>query len=557
VASGTAPLSYQWQKNGTNISGATSPNYTTPATTTADNGSIFDVMVSNSKGSVTSNSATLSVIAAGLAPTITTQPASLTVVTAGQTATFAVVASGTSPLSYQWQKNGTNITGATSPSYSTPATTTADNGSIFHVMVSNSKGSVSSSTATLTVNAAVAAPTITTQPASLTVTAGQTATFTVVASGTAPLSYQWQKNGTNISGATGSTYTTPATTTSDNGSTFVAVVSNSAGSVTSNSATLRVNAAAVAPTITTQPASLTVTAGQTATFTVVASGTAPLSYQWQKNGTNISGAMGSTYSTPATTTSDNGSTFVAVVTNSAGSVTSNSATLTVNPGSQHTYSTTFPLTENPISESGNWVDGHAAGQNCPNANAGTYCWGNVQTNGTMGYGADQQNVYGDAVAILTGNWNPTQSASGVVKINTTPTTTDNEIALHLRMTISSQSISGYEIYCSVMPSNPYCHIARWNGPYNSFCNIESPQGPSIALVNGDTLSATVSGTNPTTITGYRNGTQILQAIDTGQNCSPGGPAGPFTSGTPGIGFFQGLNSNWNYFGFSSFQAQDK
>jgi len=76
-----------------------------------------------------------------------------------------------------------------------------------------------------------------------TVTAGQTATFSVVATGIAPLSYQWQKNGANIAGATSSSYTTPATTTSDNGTMFDVVVSNTAGSVTSNSASLTVNAA--------------------------------------------------------------------------------------------------------------------------------------------------------------------------------------------------------------------------------------------------------------------------------------------------------------------------
>ncbi|PYX65751.1 MAG: hypothetical protein DMG78_29455, partial [Acidobacteria bacterium] len=178
--------------------------------------------------------------------------------------------------------------------------------------------------------ATASSPTITTQPSNQTVTAGQTATFMVVASGTAPLSYQWQKNGANISGATSSSYTTPAATTSDSGSTFDIVVSNSAGTVTSNAATLTVNAAAVAPTITTQPVNQTVTAGQTATFTVVASGTAPLSYQWQRNGANISGATSSSYTTPATTTADSGSTFRVVVTNTAGSATSNAATLTVN-----------------------------------------------------------------------------------------------------------------------------------------------------------------------------------------------------------------------------------
>jgi len=97
--------------------------------------------------------------------------------------------------------------------------------------------------ATPTVNAAPVAPSITTQPASQTVTAGQTASFSVAATGTSPLSFQWNKNGTAISGATSSTYTTPTTTSSDNGALFTVVVSNSAGSITGNAATLTVDAA--------------------------------------------------------------------------------------------------------------------------------------------------------------------------------------------------------------------------------------------------------------------------------------------------------------------------
>src|SRR4029077_8740996 len=108
-----------------------------------------------------------------------------------------------------------------------------DNASTFKVVVSNSAGSATSSAATLTVNPAPVAPTITTQPGNQTVTAGQTATFTVVATGTAPLGYQWQKNGANIAGATATSYTTPATTTADSGSSFDVVVSNTAGTVTS------------------------------------------------------------------------------------------------------------------------------------------------------------------------------------------------------------------------------------------------------------------------------------------------------------------------------------
>ncbi len=303
VAAGTAPLSYQWQKNGASIAGATSASYTTPTTTTSDSGSTFAVVVTNTAGTVTSAVATLTVNPAPVAPTITTPPANQTV-TAGQTAAFTVVAAGTAPLSYQWQKNGVAISGATSSSYTTPATTSSDNGAQFTVVVSNTAGSVTSNAATLTVNAAPVAPSITTQPTSQTVTAGQATSFSVAATGTAPLSYQWQKNGANIAGATTASYTTPATTTSDGGSTFRVVVTNSAGTVTSAAATLTVNAAPVAPSITTQPTSQTVTAGQAASFSVAATGTAPLSYQWQKNAVAISGATSSSYTTPATTSSD-------------------------------------------------------------------------------------------------------------------------------------------------------------------------------------------------------------------------------------------------------------
>src|SRR5467141_3690007 len=161
--------------------------------------------------------------------------------------------------------------------------------------------------------AAAVRPSIATQPQSQSVTAGQTATFSVTATGTAPLTYQWQKNGVAISGATSTSYTTPATTTSDNGTQFTVAVSNSQGSVTSNAATLSVGTTTlVAPAITTQPSSKSILVGQTAAFQVGASGTGPLSYQWRKNGTAISGATAASYTTPAATTTDNGVQFTAV-----------------------------------------------------------------------------------------------------------------------------------------------------------------------------------------------------------------------------------------------------
>ncbi len=177
-----------------------------------------------------------------------------------------------------------------------------------------------------------AAPVITTQPVSQTVGVGQSASFFVIATGSAPLSYQWQKNGANIAGATSASYATPAATTGDNAAKFSVVVSDSSGSVTSIVATLTVDATQGngAPQITTQPASQTVTVGQMAAFTVVATGSPTLTYQWQKNHANIAGANSASYTTPATATSDTGETFDVVVSNSVGTVTSASASLTVN-----------------------------------------------------------------------------------------------------------------------------------------------------------------------------------------------------------------------------------
>src|SRR2546428_1317852 len=170
-------------------------------------------------------------------------------------------------------------------------------------------GSGASASTTLTVNPAPVAPTITTQPASQTVTAGQTATFAVTAIGTAPLNYQWQKAGAPISGATQASYITPPTTSEDNGAQFTVVVSNTAGSVPSSVATLTVNPAPVAPTITSQPASPTVTAGQTGALSVAAAGGAPPRYHWQKARGPPHRGRPAEHTTPPTTSADNGAQF--------------------------------------------------------------------------------------------------------------------------------------------------------------------------------------------------------------------------------------------------------
>ena len=263
-----------------------------------------------------------------VAPAIITQPTSRTVAI-GQLASFSIATTGTAPLSYQWKRNGVAISGATSASYATPVTTAADNGMQFSAVVRNSAGTATSHVAVLIVKATVAAPSISTQPLSQNVTAGQSAKFSVVAGGIAPLTYQWSKNGSSIRGAVSSSYATPVTSISDNGAWFAVLVRNSAGVATSNAVTLNVKAAAVAPSITVQPLARSVVAGQAATFSVTTTGTGPMAYQWKKTGSPITGAISSSYTTALTTPSDNGKQFTVLVSNSAGNVTSIPALLTV------------------------------------------------------------------------------------------------------------------------------------------------------------------------------------------------------------------------------------
>ena len=213
----------------------------------------------------------------------------------------------------------------------------------------------------------------------------------------------------------------------------------------------------------------------------------------------------------------------------------------------HSYSTTFLQTENPMSEGGKWIEGHAAGPGL---------WGNVLTSSGSAYGVDEPTAFGDPSAILAGDWGPAQTATATVKINRTPANKCcHEVELRLRTTISQRSITGYEAYCSVMPTEPYCHIARWNGPNGSYWNFET--GSSKAYVkDGDVMKATVTGSNPTIITLYVNGAQILQATDTGAAGGGFGAYGPFTSGNPGIGFFDNYDNDWKLFGLSSFSVTD-
>ena len=315
IADGTPPLSYQWRFNGTNLLDATNSVLVITNTQLSDAGT-YAVEVSNALGSEESSNAVLIV---GEPPTIVAQPADQTIRLGASTA-FEVVAVGTAPLDYQWSFGGNNLVGATNNQLVIPNVQLSDAGS-YAVSVSNAFGSANSSNALLTVGEA---PAIVIQPTNLAVPVGGAATFNVLAGGTAPLSYQWSFDGTNVLDATNSVLVITNTQLSDAGN-YAVEVSNAYGSEESSNAVLIVGEP---PTIVAQPADQTIRLGASAAFEVVAVGTAPLDYQWSLGGTNLAGTTRNVLVIPSVQSSNVGS-YAVRVSNAFGSANSSNALLTI------------------------------------------------------------------------------------------------------------------------------------------------------------------------------------------------------------------------------------
>jgi Immunoglobulin domain len=254
-----------------------------------------------------------------LALVFETQPLDLTQ-TNGQPGTFAVSVIGDPPLYYQWRFGGTNIAGANQTNY-TIAAVASTNAGDYDVIVSSTSGSITSLLATLTV---VFPPSISIQPTNQTVLKGAPVSFSVTATGDQPLLYQWQFNGTNISGATNPVYSLSNVQPTNSGA-YTVAVTNPYGSVMSDPAMLSIG---LPPTILTQPLNQTALLGGSVVFSVIANGTLPLAYQWRFKGTNLAGAMGPTYSRSSVQTNHVGG-YDVLVTNNLGTVESATVTLSV------------------------------------------------------------------------------------------------------------------------------------------------------------------------------------------------------------------------------------
>ncbi|GGA40037.1 beta-1,3-glucanase family protein [Dyella nitratireducens] len=288
-------------------------------------------------GSVTLSSVTPPAPAQSQAPVIIVPPVN-EATTSGYPATFSVVASGSGTLSYQWSDASGPIAGATSATYTTPATTAANNGDTYTVTIGSSYGTVTSTPVTLSVDAP-ANVVITTQPAAQAVVDGQSATLSVAVTGSPAITYQWYQVGSGaIAGATSASYTTPIFTAAGS-TTFYVVVTNDLGSVQSANAVVTVDAATPV-SFTTQPASTIVPVNEPVQFTAVVAGSAPFSYQWQftppggtatilTSGTQQSNTL--TYTIPAVSVANVGSYAVTVNNAASAPATSNAANITLAP----------------------------------------------------------------------------------------------------------------------------------------------------------------------------------------------------------------------------------
>ena len=323
AASGTEPYIYQWLFNGVAIAGATEPSFSITDAKLVDAGN-YVVEVTNGGGKAISEPGLLKVLAP---PSITQHPESLDAAS-GDSVRFVVSANGTPPLSFQWQKDGVDIPNATSAELLLQSISIASAGQ-YRAIVSNEIKQEFSTSARLTVKAVLSPPTITLQPTHKEANVGSLVEFSAGASGSPPLSYQWQFNGGDLAGQTSATLSIPSVDIGNEGL-YKVLVSNIEGVAVSNEVMLTVNVpppTIQAPQILQHPNSVTSEEGQPLRLSVIATGDA-ISYQWLKNGTMLPGKNQAALEFESLTKNDAG-TYQVTVSNTGGSVNSNQATLTV------------------------------------------------------------------------------------------------------------------------------------------------------------------------------------------------------------------------------------
>jgi len=321
TASGEEPLEYQWQFNEEDIEGETGESLGILNAQPFNNGS-YRVLVSNRGGVITSNEASLLV---HTPPVITSHPANQNI-KVGQTLSLSVEVQATGNIQYQWQFNQNDLPDQTANILTISSAQLTQAGQ-YRVFVSTSGGTVFSESSVVTVDAStpVEGPKIVQQPTSQTVPVGEALRLSVSATGAEPLSYRWQFNNFNIPGASASEFVISDAQAGDSGD-YKVVVSNAAGSVTSEVAVVTVSQA---PVFTVQPQSIQAVLGQSILFKAEATGIMPLAYQWKVNGFNIPGARLTEFGIGNVQPADAGEYSVQVTDGTGASTVSNVAILTV------------------------------------------------------------------------------------------------------------------------------------------------------------------------------------------------------------------------------------
>lgn len=318
---GSLPISYQWYRNDVLIDGETENTLLFLSCQPEDNGDYFCV-ISNNKTILYTNVVNLNVISP---PVIITNPVSLSAVPS-TTASFSIDVVGSEPFTYTWYKNEILYSTSTSSSLFINNVKKSDEG-IFYVEISNNIGNVTSLTASLFVYNKIE---IVTQPDDFSFSIGQNGLISLNCVGTTPITAQWRKNNINygspiISNNNSFDLNFNNTQLTDEGE-YDCVLTNIVGSITSNKSYVYVNKP---PVITLQPISALANVGDLVTFTINTSGTAPINFQWIKNGSGfISGKTNRVYSI-SDVQFDNMGDYACIASNIVGSVTSEYVSLSV------------------------------------------------------------------------------------------------------------------------------------------------------------------------------------------------------------------------------------
>ena len=567
----TSVTTYQWQRNGVNLtntapySGVTTSllTITNPAVAEAGN---FTCVLNSATCPVTSSSVALTVNAI---PVISTQPATPSPVCAGSGSTSLTVSASGGP-SYQWRKNGVNLTNTAPYSGVTTATlnitnpSTSENGVNLDVVLTNGAGcSVLSTARILTVNVV---PIISVQPASTSACTNTSAIFSITASNI--VTYQWRRNGVNLTNTAPYSNVTTATLTVTNpaltdSGTFTCVLNSATCPITSANANLTVNAI---PVIVTQPATPTaVCAGAgTRTLTVVATGAT--SYQWRKNGVNLTNAVPYSTVTTATLTitnpaaTENGASFDVVVSNAAGcSVISITRTLSVNsaPSNVTTPSPAHNSTGNCYAGTGAvntiyWAANAAATSydvyfgTAPspvilsgNVATNSYFTGTLAANTTYYWRVVAKNSCGSAAGPSIWNFTtksgatcycvPTASSgvhgTGITNVtySTVNNTTSNTTVYNDYSTLIGSALQGASMPISIRTataSNNY-NVNVWVDWNNNADFVDAGESVFSGQVNSNTINGTIAIPLTATIGNHRMRVGIVRASETAIPCFAG------------------------------------